>query len=103
MQVGRCGSLFANNITSLLSESQQLLFYSNVQFVDGNSALYEDPNIYVNGTDYFPMLSVLPLEYEMIVEAQNMSSFQNRNKWADFGKRIALINLFVLANKQVLE
>ena len=37
-------------------------------------------------------LIALPTEYKGIVDGQNSGSFSSRNKWSDFGRRMALYN-----------
>ena len=37
-------------------------------------------------------LIALPSQYKGIVDGQNSGSFTTRNKWSDFGRRMALYN-----------
>ena len=77
-----------------------MLSEARIQYIADSSKYFSNPTVYINGTDYYDMLDVFILEFDLIKAARNSADkkFTTRNKWADFGRRIATINMISVKN-----
>ena len=95
--------LVDQNVTKALKNGQTYFDNSAFLMQDDTSHFYNDSLIYLNDTSFTQIFHSFQPEWEQIRTAQQTNaSFPSRNRWADVGRRVAMVNQ-VLINTNGLQ
>jgi len=98
-----CNGFVNANLTTLLQDTNDYLEYATINFTLPQQG-FVIPNITINGSDWSHTTNLLSRYSQDIVRAQeNMTFNGTRNKWADFGMRMAILNQVIYTSQNPVE